>query len=174
MNFDIAPTGGGKPHRIYPVAHDPNATPPTAATAPATAVAAANAPSANPAPADPAATPSATAAPAAAAPSATAAPAASSATAGTPDSRATTFQAVEGGAETRSGETLMVEAYTAIWLLLMGWLVFLWRKQAGLNARLSDLEHAIDRAAAKSGTKAPAAVEARERGSARDESPSNV
>jgi hypothetical protein len=31
----------------------------------------------------------------------------------------------------------------------MGWLVFQWRKQGSLNARLAGLEQAIDRAAAK-------------------------
>jgi hypothetical protein len=81
----------------------------------------------------------------------TAAPAASSESA-TPDGRSTTFQAVEGGAETRSGSTLLVEAYAVLWLILMTWLVLLWRKQASLNARLDGLERALDRAATKSGT----------------------
>lgn len=63
------------------------------------------------------------------------------------DGRSTTFQAVEGGAETRSGSTLLVEAYVVLWLILLAWIVLLWRKQAGLNARLDDLERAIDKAA---------------------------
>jgi hypothetical protein len=63
--------------------------------------------------------------------------------------RATTFQPVEGGGETRSGELLLVEAYAVLWLLLMGWLVLLWRKQNTLRTRLDDLERAIDQAAAK-------------------------
>ena len=63
------------------------------------------------------------------------------------DDRSTTFQAVEGGAETRSGSTLMVEAYVVLWLILLTWIVLLWRKQSGLNARLDDLERAIDKAA---------------------------
>jgi hypothetical protein len=67
----------------------------------------------------------------------------------TPDDRATTFQPVEGGTETRSGTTLLVEAYVILWVILMGWLVMLWRKQAGLTTRLDDLERAIDKAAAK-------------------------
>ena len=45
-----------------------------------------------------------------------------------PDSRAATFRAVEGGTETHSGTVLLVEAYAAIWLILMGWLLMLWRK----------------------------------------------
>ncbi len=66
-----------------------------------------------------------------------------------PDDRSTTFQAVEGGTETRSGATLMVEAYAVIWTILMVWLVMLWRKQSALSKRLDGLEAAIDRAAAK-------------------------
>jgi CcmD family protein len=72
-----------------------------------------------------------------------------------PSDRSTTFQAVEGGTETHSGTTLMVEAYAVIWTILMVWLVMLWRKQSRLNERLEGLEQAIDRAAAKgSGSKA--------------------
>ena len=70
-----------------------------------------------------------------------------------PDARSTTFQAVEGGPETRSGSTLMVEAYAVLWLILMTWLVLLWRKQASLNARLDGLESAIDRASAAAAKK---------------------
>jgi hypothetical protein len=65
------------------------------------------------------------------------------------DDRATTFQPVEGGTEQHSGATLLVEAYAVLWVILMGWLVFQWRKQAALGARLDGLERAIDRAAAK-------------------------
>ena len=65
------------------------------------------------------------------------------------DDRATDFKAVEGTAgEHYSGSTLLVEAYAAIWLILMLWLVLLWRKQASLTSRLDGLEAAIDRAAA--------------------------
>jgi hypothetical protein len=71
------------------------------------------------------------------------------ATPATPNDRATTFQPVEGGNEVHSGTTLMVEAYAAIWLILMAWLVLVWRKQAALHQRIDGLEHAIDRAAEK-------------------------
>lgn len=71
----------------------------------------------------------------------------------TPDDRSTTFQPVEGGTETRSGTTLLVEAYAVLWVILIGWLLISWRKQAALNARLDDLEHAIDRAAAAKAAK---------------------
>lgn len=66
----------------------------------------------------------------------------------TPDSRATEFTAVEGGNERYSGATLLVEAYAAIWVILMAWIFLLWRKQSTLAARLDGLEAAIDRAAA--------------------------
>jgi hypothetical protein len=143
MNFDIAPSGGSATHHLHPPP-DPSTVTATAPphAAPQTSAAAAHVPGATPTPANTAPV----AATATAAPSATAAPTSS----GTPDSRSATFQAVDGGAETRSGETLLVEAYAVIWILLMGWLVFLWRKQALLTTRLDDLERAIDRAAAKS------------------------
>lgn len=67
----------------------------------------------------------------------------------TPDDRATTFQAVEGGQpETRSGETLLVEAYVVLWVILMGWLFLTWRRQSALSAQLDDLEKTIDKKAA--------------------------
>lgn len=65
-----------------------------------------------------------------------------------PDDRATEFTAVEGG-EHFSGSTLLVEAYAAIWLVMMAWIFLLWRKQASLNERLEGLERTIDRAAAE-------------------------
>ena len=40
----------------------------------------------------------------------------------------------------------MVEAYAVLWVILMGWIVLLWKKQSGLHARLDELEQAIDRA----------------------------
>ena len=69
--------------------------------------------------------------------------------AGTADDRSTTFQPVEGGTEQRSGSMLLIEAYTVLWLILMAWLVFQWRRQAAIGVRLEGLERAIDRAAAK-------------------------
>ena len=69
-------------------------------------------------------------------------------TGSTPDDRSTTFQPVTGGEEQHSGTTLLVEAYAVLWVILMAWLLFMWRKQATLGTRLDDLEKAIDRAAA--------------------------
>lgn len=67
------------------------------------------------------------------------------------------YVAVRGGAETRSGELLLVEAYAVLWIILMGWLFMLWRKQSRIHARLDELEKVLDRAdadAAGAGTKA--------------------
>jgi hypothetical protein len=64
------------------------------------------------------------------------------------DDRATEFTAVDGG-EHYSGSSLLVEAYAAIWLILMAWIFMLWRKQATLGERLDGLERTIDRAAAE-------------------------
>ena len=90
--------------------------------------------------------PVATAAPTAAPTTTATAPASPAPTSGAED-RSTTFQAVETGTEAHSGSTLMVEAYAVLWVILMGWIVLLWRKQSGLHARLDDLERAIDREA---------------------------
>ncbi len=79
----------------------------------------------------------------------TAAPAPASSGPKTADDRSTTFQPVEGGTEQHSGTTLLVEAYAVLWVILMAWLLFQWRKQSALKARLDGLESAIDRAAAK-------------------------
>ena len=63
------------------------------------------------------------------------------------------YVAVQGGAETRSGEALMVEAYIVLWLILMGWLFMLWRKQARIHQKLDALEAVIDAAARKPSAK---------------------
>ena len=65
------------------------------------------------------------------------------------DDRATEFQAVADTGEHFNGYTLMVEAYAAIWLILMVWLFFIWRKASDLTARVDGLERAIARAEAK-------------------------
>jgi hypothetical protein len=66
-----------------------------------------------------------------------------------PDTRATSFQSVEGGPETHNGSNLLVAAYAVLWVILMAWLFGLWRKQANLHAKIDDLEKTLDRAAAK-------------------------
>jgi hypothetical protein len=68
---------------------------------------------------------------------------------GTPDDRATTFQAVKGEPEHYSGEGLLVTAYAALWVIVLVWVALAWRKQAALASRLDDLERVIDEAARK-------------------------
>jgi hypothetical protein len=41
---------------------------------------------------------------------------------------------------------LLVEAYAALWIILMAWLVLVWRKQNATDARLAGLEKVIERA----------------------------
>jgi hypothetical protein len=80
------------------------------------------------------------------------APSTNNAAPGAPSSandRATTFQAVPGGQEHYSGETLLVSAYALLWVLLIGWVALMWRKQSELRARLSDLERVLGKAAAE-------------------------
>jgi CcmD family protein len=61
------------------------------------------------------------------------------------------LRTVEGGREQHDGPTLVVEAYVVVWVVLMGWLLMLWRRQSSMNKRLDGLESAIDRAIAKGG-----------------------
>jgi hypothetical protein len=61
-----------------------------------------------------------------------------------PGDRSTTFQAVEGNqAEQYSGATLLVVAYSALWIILFAWVAIVWRKQSALGERLGDLEKVI-------------------------------
>ncbi|HEX3343797.1 MAG TPA: CcmD family protein [Polyangiaceae bacterium] len=77
------------------------------------------------------------------------APMPSAAPSSTPDDRATSFVAVEGNAkEQYSGGTLLVVAYSALWVVLFAWVAVVWRKQSALNRRLADLERVLDKAAA--------------------------
>jgi hypothetical protein len=66
-----------------------------------------------------------------------------------PDDRATTFQAVKGEPEHYSGEALLVGAYAVLWVILLAWVALVWRKQAGLNTRLDELERVLGEAARK-------------------------
>ncbi len=134
--FDIArppaPSVYDTPKPVAPKTSVANAALPSASAAPA-------ATTAPPTATATASTPPATTATAAPTMSATAAPTATGA-----DDRSTEFKAVNDAAEARSGTTLMVEAYSVLWMLLMGFIFFLWRKQNDLNVRLDGLERAID------------------------------
>jgi CcmD family protein len=67
------------------------------------------------------------------------------------DDRSTAFKPVEGGTEMQSGEKLLVEAYAAIWIILFALLFFSWRRQRKIDARVSSLEAAIQRARSEKG-----------------------
>ena len=61
--------------------------------------------------------------------------------------RESSFQAVEGNpGESRSGEVLLVQAYAALWVILLVWIAILWKKQGALHERADRLERALDRA----------------------------
>jgi CcmD family protein len=68
---------------------------------------------------------------------------------GDPGQRTTEFRAVEGGAETTSGATLLVEAYAALWIILFGFVVVSWRRQSRIDARVAELERSLSRGQAK-------------------------
>ena len=72
-----------------------------------------------------------------------------------PQDRSTQFEAVDAQApEQYSGSTLLVEAYAAVWLILLAWVFLLWRKQASLASRLDGLERAVARASGNKPEKA--------------------
>jgi hypothetical protein len=66
-----------------------------------------------------------------------------------PSQRGTEFRAVEGGTEMMSGGTLLVEAYAALWLILLGLLLISWRRQARIDARVAELERTMSRGGGK-------------------------
>jgi len=74
------------------------------------------------------------------------APAPAQTTALSPSDRSSEFRAVEGGTEVRSGALLLVEAYAAIWLILFGFIWLTHRKQKQLDARIVDIENALNKA----------------------------
>jgi hypothetical protein len=85
-----------------------------------------------------------------AAPSGSSTPSAPSA----PDDRTTAFHSVDTTADQGLGTTLLVEAYSAIWIIMMGFVLLGWRKQGALNVRLDELEKAIDKSEAAKQKKA--------------------
>jgi CcmD family protein len=74
-----------------------------------------------------------------------------------PEQRSTEFRAVQGGPEVASGETLLVEAYAAIWIILFGFLFLGWRRQGKIDARIDELEQSL-RAARRADERAASAT----------------
>lgn len=58
----------------------------------------------------------------------------------------TGFRPVTGGEEMQSGGRLLVEAYAAIWLILMVLVVFMWRRTRAIEARIAVLDQSVRRA----------------------------
>lgn len=77
----------------------------------------------------------------------------SSAATKTSDDRSTAFRPVEGGTQMQSGEKLLVEAYAAIWIIAMIFLVSIFRRQKRIDARMASLEMALEKARDRGGAK---------------------
>jgi CcmD family protein len=65
------------------------------------------------------------------------------------------FHASSGGAEMQSGERLLVEAYAAIWLIVLVFVFVMWRRTRALEDRIESLADAIK--AARSSAPKPVA-----------------
>jgi hypothetical protein len=62
----------------------------------------------------------------------------------TVESRSQEFKPVTGGStETSSAEGLLIAAYALMWALLMGFLYQTFKRQAGVDKRLGELEKAL-------------------------------
>jgi CcmD family protein len=70
----------------------------------------------------------------------------------TPEDRSMAFRAVEGGTPMQSGEKLLVEAYAAIWVLVMIFLVSMFRRQKQIDARIASLEVALEKVRGRGGS----------------------
>ena len=62
---------------------------------------------------------------------------------GDPAGRGSEFQAVDGGGETMNGNTLMVEAYAFLWVVLFAFIWWSWRIQGRIDARVAELERSL-------------------------------
>jgi CcmD family protein len=60
----------------------------------------------------------------------------------------TVYRPVGNAPEVQSGERLLVEAYAAIWIILFVLILFGWRRQRRIDARITDLEAALAKARA--------------------------
>jgi hypothetical protein len=62
------------------------------------------------------------------------------------EERSTAFRPVQGGPQLQSGEKLLVEAYAAIWIILLALVLLSWRRQRRLDERMVSLAAAIEKA----------------------------
>jgi CcmD family protein len=56
------------------------------------------------------------------------------------------FVAVTGSEPSTSAETMLVTAYTLMWVLVLGFVYYVFRQQRKLRARLAQLEKTLERA----------------------------
>lgn len=71
------------------------------------------------------------------------------------EERAASFQATSGAVkEDVAGGPLLVAAYAFVWLAVLGYVFRLGRLQAGTDARLATLEHAVAKAGGEKGSSA--------------------
>ncbi|MEO7111216.1 MAG: hypothetical protein ABI183_12330 [Polyangiaceae bacterium] len=56
------------------------------------------------------------------------------------------FRPVTGGEEMQSGGRLLVEAYAAIWLVLLALVLVMWRRTRAIEHRIAALDEAVRRA----------------------------
>lgn len=64
----------------------------------------------------------------------------------TVEDRSTEFVPVTGGQETTSAEALLLSAYIIMWALVFGFVWLSVRRQRKIDARLDDVERALQRA----------------------------
>jgi CcmD family protein len=57
-----------------------------------------------------------------------------------PEERSTEFVSVEGGDDTTSAEALLVTAYALMWVMVLAFVFFSWRRQQRIEGRLAELE----------------------------------
>jgi CcmD family protein len=69
-----------------------------------------------------------------------------------PAQRGTEFRPVDAGDTVASGETLLVEAYAILWVILFAFLFLSGRRQTKIDTRVGELERALN---AARGAKAP-------------------
>jgi hypothetical protein len=68
------------------------------------------------------------------------------ATSATTAADGTGFKPVKGGSEMQSGEMLLVEAYAAIWVVVLAFVALAWSRNRKVEARIASLEGAIAKA----------------------------